>query len=233
MNLLRNIAIIPARSGSKGLKNKNIKLLNNKPLIAYTIEAAKDSNIFDEIYVSTDSYEYASIAREYGANVPFLRDSALSTDISSSWDVVKEAILRYEELGEKFDTVTLLQPTSPLRRSIDIKNGFEIFNNKKALAVIAVCEVDHSPLWCNILPADGSLENFLDNDLVNLPRQNLPSYYRINGAIYIMDTNHLMSNGNIYSDQCYSVIMPKEKSIDIDDSIDFQIAEVLMKNKYI
>ena len=230
---MRNLAIIPARSGSKGLKNKNIKPLNNKPLIAYSIEAAKNSNLFDEIVVSTDSHEYACIAREYGASVPFLRNSELSADSSSSWNVVKDIILKYEDLGEEFDTVTLLQPTSPLRRSIDIENGFEIFKNKKALSVVAVCEVDHSPLWCNVLPSDGSLENFLDNELVNLPRQKLPSYYRINGALYIVDKNYLMSSGNIYNNKSYSVIMPKKNSIDIDDLIDFQVAEVMIKNKFI
>lgn len=227
---MRNIAIIPARSGSKGLKNKNIKMLNNKPLIAYSIEAAIDSNLFDEIYVSTDSNEYATIARKYGASVPFLRDSKLATDTSSSWDVVRDAVRNYKRMGEKFDTITLLQPTSPLRNATDIINGFKVFESKEALSVVAVCEVDHSPLWCNVLPSDGSLENFIDNDLVNLPRQELPSYYRINGALYIIDETQLMSGKDIYSSKSYGVIMTKENSIDIDELIDFQIAEVLMTN---
>lgn len=232
MNTLRNIAIIPARSGSKGLKNKNIKLLNNKPLIAYTIETAIKSDLYDEVCVSTDSKEYANIAKQYGANVPFLRDNELSTDNASSWDVVKDTVLKYKEFGEEFDTVTLLQPTSPLRREIDIQKGFDIFKKNKALSVVAVCEVDHSPLWSNTLPSDGSLENFLDKDLLNKTRQELPSYYRINGAIYIVDKNHLMSSNNIYNTKSYSLIMPKRNSIDIDDLIDFQIAEVLMKNSF-
>ena len=140
---MKNIAIIPARSGSKGLKNKNIKLLNKKPLIAYTIEAAQKSNMFDEIFVSTDSIEYSMIAKEWGANVPFLRSPELSTDVSSSWDVVKDTIINYRKMGKEFDTVALLQPTSPLRKAEDIINGYEQMYVKNANAIIAVCQVDH------------------------------------------------------------------------------------------
>lgn len=227
---MRNIAVIPARSGSKGLKDKNIKLLQGKPLIAYTIEAAKNANLFDEIFVSTDSLEYAQIAREWGASVPFLRSDELSSDTASSVDVVKDAIINYQKIGEIFDTVALLQPTSPLRKPEDIINGYEIFEKNNAQAVVAVCEVDHSPLWCNTLPGDHSLENFLRQDLINVPRQSLPTYYRINGALYLINKDYLMSTNNIYSGKCYAVIMPKENSIDIDDAIDFKIAEAFIKN---
>jgi CMP-N,N'-diacetyllegionaminic acid synthase len=225
-----NIAIIPARSGSKGLKNKNIKLLNGKPLLAYTIEAARDSKLFDEIFVSTDSQEYAQIAKKWGASVPFLRTKELSTDIASSWDVVKETLFNYQQLGKEYDTVFLLQPTSPLRKSEDIINGYKIFKNKKALAVVSVCEVDHSPLWCNKLPEDHSLENFLNQDLINSPRQNLQTYYRINGALYIVNREYLMSSDNIYNEKCYAIVMSKENSIDIDDAMDFIIAKSLIAN---
>ena len=228
---MRNIAIIPARSGSKGLKDKNIKPLNGKPLIAYTIEAAKRSNLFDEIFVSTDSNEYARIAKDYGASVPFLRSNELSSDTTSSWDVVRDAILNYKKIGKEFDTVALLQPTSPLRKSEDIINGYNIMQKKDAKAIVSVCEVDHSPLWCNTLPEDNSLENFLNQDFINAPRQSLPTYYRINGAIYIVNCKYLMSTDNIYNKSCYAVVMPKEISIDIDDAIDFKIAEALISNE--
>lgn len=105
---MKNLAIIPARSGSKRLKDKNIKLLNGKPLLAYTIESARESGLFDEIMVSTDSEKYAEIARQWGANVPFLRSYELSNDTASSWDVVKDVIIRYKNLGFEFDTVALL-----------------------------------------------------------------------------------------------------------------------------
>lgn len=227
--LVRNLAVIPARSGSKGLKNKNIKLLNNKPLIAYTIEAALKSKLFDEIFVSTDSYEYAKVAKQWGANVPFLRNSELATDTASSWEVVKSAVINYEKIGEKFDIITLLQPTSPLRTKQDILNAFEIFINKNANAVVSVCEVDHSPLWCNELSADNSLSDFLNDSVLNMPRQKLPTYYRINGAIYIVNKDHLMSTDNIYKEKSYASIMSKWNSIDIDSEFDFIFAESILK----
>lgn len=227
---MHNIAIIPARSRSKGLQDKNIKHLNGKPLIAYTIEAARNSNLFVEIFVSTDSEEYAHIAREWGASVPFLRSNKLSSDTASSWDVVKDVILNYQKMGKEFDTVALLQPTSPLRKGEDIISGYDLMQNKNAKAVVAVCEVDHSPLWCNTLPENNSLEKFLNQDLINVPRQSLPTYYRINGALYIANREYLMSTDNIYKEKCYATIMSKESSIDIDDAFDFKIAEALISN---
>lgn len=227
---MRNIAIIPARSGSKGLKDKNIKLLNGKPLIAYSIEAAQNSKLFDEIFVSTDSKEYARIAQEWGASVPFLRSDELSSNTASSWDVVRDTIVNYQLRGEEFDTVTLLQPTSPLRTAEDIINGYDMMRTKEAESVVAVCEVDHSPLWCNTLPEDNSLESFLNQDLIKAPRQSLPTYYRINGALYIVNTEYLMSTDNIYNEKSYAIVMPKENSIDIDDALDFKIAEALISN---
>ncbi|WP_300386274.1 acylneuraminate cytidylyltransferase family protein [Clostridium sp.] len=225
---MKNIAIIPARSGSKGLKDKNIKLLKGKPLIAYTIEEARESNLFDEIFVSTDSEEYAEVARSFGASVPFLRNKELSSDTASSWDVIKDSLINYKKLGKEFDTVTLLQPTSPLRKAEDIRKAYEKMKTKNANSIVSVCEVDHSPLWCNTLPDDNSLEKFLNNDLIKKPRQKLDTYYRINGAIYIVKTNYLISCGNIYDNKCYAIIMKKENSIDIDDELDFKIAEALI-----
>lgn len=224
---MKNIAIIPARSGSKGLKDKNIRSLNGKPLIAYTIDAAKKSEVFDEIFVSTDSEKYAKIAREWGANVPFLRSSQLSSDTASSWDVLKDALEKYKEMGLEFDTVTLLQPTSPLRTAEDIVSAYQKMINKNAKAIVSVCEVDHSPLWCNILPEDTSMEDFLSKDLLDVPRQNLSTYFRVNGAIYIVKIDYLMFTESIYNDSCYAYIMKKENSIDIDDEMDFKIAQAL------
>lgn len=224
---MKNLAIIPARSGSKGLKDKNIKLLNGKPLISYTIEAAINSKMFDEVMVSTDSIEYAEIAKLYGAKVPFMRNSELSNDTASSWDVVRDVLNKYKEAGKKFDTVALLQPTSPLRTAEDIIEGYKILKDKSANSVIGVCEVDHSRLWMNTLPEDNSMDNFINPKVVGLPRQELEKYYRINGALYIMRTDNLNKIEYIYSDKCYAFIMDKKKSIDIDDEYDFLFAEVL------
>ena len=124
---MKHLAVITARSGSKGLKDKNIKLLEGKPLLVYSIEAAEQSGKFDCIHVSTDSEKYAQIAREHGADVPFLRDAALATDTAGTWDVLRAVVQQYAAIGQQFDTITLLQPTSPLRDAADIKMAFEIF----------------------------------------------------------------------------------------------------------
>ena len=226
--MLKHIAIIPARSGSKGLKDKNIKLLADKPMVAYTIEAAKQSGIFDCVHVSTDSDEYARIAREYGADVPFLRSDELSSDTAGSWDVVRWTMAQYAKLGQVFDCVTLLQPTSPLRTDEDIQNAYRLLQEKQADAVVGVCEMDHSPLWSNTLPEDGNMNGFLDR-AANAGRQKLPVYYRINGAVYMMKAALLTQAENaLYGEGTYAYIMPKQRSIDIDDEFDFAIAETII-----
>lgn len=229
---MKNIAIIPARSGSKGLKDKNIKLLNNKPLLAYSIEAAIKSEIFDEIMVSTDSSKYAEIAKSYGAEVPFFRDSYLSNDNASSWDVVKDTLLKYKQVGLNFDNVVLLQPTSPLRDFQDIKDSYTLFINKNANTVVSVCEMEHSPLWANTIPDDLSMEKFFESKYNGINRQQINTYYRINGAIYIVNINYLFSNNNIYSKKSYAYFMSKNKSIDIDDIFDFELAKYFFNVKY-
>lgn len=226
---MRSIAIIPARSGSKGLKDKNIKLLNGKPLIWYSINAAIESKCFDIVMVSTDSKEYASIAKECGAEVPFLRSEALSTDKASSWAVVKEVLDFYLSKGKQFDSLMLLQPTSPLRTSQDIINAYILLQEKQANAIISVTEMDHSPLWSNILPDDNSLENFIP-EKYNIARQNLPIYYRYNGAIYLVKRILFDSifDMNLWKN-VFAYIMPKNRSVDIDDELDFLIAAELIK----
>lgn len=228
---MKNIAIIPARSGSKGLKDKNIKNLAGKPLIAYTIEEAQKSKLFDTIHVSTDSEKYGEIAQQYGADVPFLRNSDTALDTSSTWDVVKYVLNQYKLLGKDYDVITLLQPTSPLRTADDIIGAYHFFEYKHANMISSVCEVEHSPLWCNTLPEDMSMENFEDEKLVFLPRQSLPVYYRENGAIYILKTSHLFSTLNIYNKNCYAYIMNNEHSVDIDSMLDFILAETLISLK--
>lgn len=226
---MKNIAIITARSGSKGLKDKNIRILNGKPLMAYTIEAAIKSGMFDEIMVSTDSKEYASVAIKYGAKVPFLRTKKNSDDNASSWDVVEEVVKKYKDMGKEFNTVCMLQPTSPLRIAEDIVNGYKLFNEKKADTVIAVCETQHSPLWSNTLDESNCMKGFISDDILNCPRQKLQQYYRINGALYIRKISTLYNEGNMYDCNCYAYIMPRERSVDIDTMLDFRIAQAMME----
>lgn len=225
---MKNLAVILARSGSKGLKDKNIKELNGKPMMAYTIEAAVASGKYDTVHVSTDSEQYAEIARDYGADVPFLRSEDLAEDHASSWDVLRAVIKEYEKREKIFDTVTLLQPTSPLREADDINAAFDLFEEKQADSVVSVCEVDYSPLLCNVLDDSLSMDGFIDMSKVGR-RQELSTYYRINGAIYIQKTQLLMEGASVYGEKSYAYIMDKRKSIDIDDAYDFMIAESLMK----
>lgn len=225
---MKSIAIIPARSGSKGLKDKNIKDLCGKPLIAYTIEAAINSKMFDIVMVSTDSEKYAEISRKYGAEIPFLRSSATSSDTASSWDVVREVLERYKDLGQVFDNIMLLQPTSPLRTAKDIVDAFQLKKKKRAKAIVSVCEMDHSPLWSNTLPESLSMEGFIQTNSV--PRQQIPTYYRINGAIYLVETSILYSDKRIFDNNCFAYIMPRDRSVDIDTELDFDIAEVVIQD---
>lgn len=224
---MNNIAIIPARSGSKGLKDKNIKELNGIPLMAYSIQVALQSGKFSHVMVSTDSPLYAKIAMEHGAEVPFLRTEETATDTASSWEVVREVLQKYKEQGLEFDTATLLQPTSPLRTAEDIVNAHNLYQEKGATAVVSVCEPEHSPLWCNTLPESLCMEGFL-NRANNCPRQQLKSYYRLNGSIYIVDADGIMAGNDIYNSKSYAYIMPTERSIDIDTELDFVIAETVI-----
>ena len=227
---MRDLAIIPARSGSKGLPNKNIRFLGGKPLMAYTIEAALQSGRFDEVMVSTDSFEYMKIAKQYGASVPFIRSEETASDHASSWDMVREVLDCYSKVGRHFDTVCLLQPTCPLRTAVNIIEAYQMFEEKSAVAVVSLCEMEHSPLWANTLNEEKSLNGFVSR-ANEQPRQALDKYYRFNGAIYIVDIEEFMKDDYIYREGSYGYIMEKENSIDIDDEVDFRLAEALLNKK--
>ena len=226
---MKRIAIIPARSGSKGLKDKNIKELNGKPLIAYSIEAALESKMFDKVFVSTDSQKYADIAIQYGADASFLRSEVNSSDTAGSWDVIREVISRLKELGEEYDEVMLLQATSPLRTAEDIVKSIELLHEKKGKAVVSLTECDHSPIWCNTLPEDMSMDEFDREEYKDLPRQMLPTFYRYNGAIYLVTAEELQNKEHMLEKGCFAYVMPQNRSIDIDTALDFMIAETIMK----
>lgn len=231
---MRNIAIIPARSGSKGLPHKNIRELAGHPLIAYTIKAALNSKLFDRVMVSTDSEEYAEIARKYGAEVPFLRSEETSTDKASSWSVVKEVLARYEEkFGETFDVVGLLQATSPLRTADHIIKAFHKMEEVDANSVYSIRETEYPVNWAQLVP-----ENLCMNEAVRpVPtdprvywsRQKTATSYRANGAIYLYKTEALRTEAYMYETKCYGSEMDKISSIDVDDLEDFQIAEAMIR----
>lgn len=226
---MNNIAIIPARCGSKGLKDKNIKLLCGKPLISYTIEAAIQSKMFSTIMVSTDSIEYAEITKRYGAQVPFLRNPTNASDSATTWSVVREVLEYYNGIGQQYDTFALLQPTSPLRSFKNIQEAYGLFHQKDADAVVSVCEMEHSPLWCNTLSDDLCMNRFISQTSYK-GRQQLHTYYRINGAIYISNIKEFEKNEFLYRENCYAYIMSQEESIDIDTINDFMFAELLLNS---
>ncbi|ORX24521.1 CMP-N-acetlyneuraminic acid synthetase [Thermoanaerobacterium sp. PSU-2] len=227
------LAIIPARGGSKGVKRKNVRPLLNRPLIAYTIEAALQANFLDKIIVSTEDPEIASISKEFGAEIPFMRPVELASDDAKAIDVIFHAMNWLEKNHAVYDLVMLLQPTSPLRKAYDIKNAIDILYEKKARAVVSVCEAEHSPLWMNVLNEDLCMKDFLRKDVLNKNRQEISKYYRINGAIYVSDWNYLIQNKGFFGEKTYAYIMPNERSIDIDTELDLKFAEFLMNNFHI
>lgn len=227
------LVIIPARGGSKRLPRKNCLLLQGKPLIAYSIEAGRKSKYVDEVLVSTDDDEIAMIAQAYGASVPFLRPPALATDTATTEDVICHAVQYYQrEKGKIFDYVMVLQPTSPLRTVTHVDAALEFLIGKQADAVVSVCETEHSPLWANVLPADGSLQCFLRTGIKGKRSQDLPVHYRLNGAIYICDVKRFFQEKDLFLvDNIFAYQMPQECSVDIDNNIDFRLCEVLLESR--
>lgn len=224
----RFLTVIPARGGSKRLPRKNVLPLLGRPMIAWTIDAALACGRLPEVAVSTDSPEVAEISRQAGAQVPFMRPAALSTDTATSMDVLRHAVESYQSLGRGFEFLVLLQPTSPLRNAADINAALDLLESRKADAVVSVCEMEHSPLWANTLPADLSMEGFIREDVKNRRSQDLPKHYRINGALYICRVKRMLDENTLFlSSNIFAHVMPKERSVDVDDAADFRMAEFL------
>ncbi|GIU70250.1 MAG: hypothetical protein KatS3mg002_1486 [Candidatus Woesearchaeota archaeon] len=220
------LAIIPARGGSKRLPRKNILPLAGKPLIAWTIEAGLGSKYLDEVVVTSDSDKILEIANNYKVHI-IKRPPELATDTASTIEVVEHVL---SSIDKKFDFIVLLQPTSPLRTAKHIDEAIELLFEKNADAVISVCEVDHSPLWCNTLPEDLNMSNFLPKDVKGKRSQDLPKFYRLNGAIYICKTDKFLEEKTFFLNKnIYAYIMDRKYSIDIDEEIDFKLAKVLIK----
>ncbi len=224
------LGVIPARAGSKGIPGKNIKPLAGKPLIVHTIKAALASSVFDFLLVSTDSEDIAAVSLSAGAEAPFLRPAELATDSAKSSDVMRHAMAWYENRGEKFDWVAILQPTSPLRSPEDIVNSCKLMIERHAKAIVSVCETTHHPWLSNTLPDNHCLEYFIRPE-ANQPRQQLPAFYQLNGAIYLIQWDYFLKNDSFYGPQTYAYIMPKDRSVDIDTPLDFALADVLLAGK--
>ena len=222
------IGIIPARGDSKGILHKNIKLLAGKPLIAYTIEAALKSKFLDRVIVSTDSKKIAKIAKEYGTEVPFLRPERLAKDATPIISVLKHAV-RWLEKKENYSTdiVVTLQPTSPLRQTTDINRAVKKIIETGADSVVSVCQAKDNPYWMMMVRKD-RIFPFMDSNKHYSRRQALPRLYMLNGAVYVTRIETLTKESKILSNNSRAIIMEQKNSLDIDDEMDFKLAELIL-----
>lgn len=223
------ISIIPARGGSKGLPGKNILPLCGKPMIAYTIEAAKQSKYIDRVIVSTDDQKIADIALQYGAEVPFLRPDFLASDTAQAVD---NYIYTIERLSKEWNTpieeFVVLQPTSPLRIAEDIDGAIEMFMEKQADSVISYTPEAHPVRWHKYLDENNAFVDIFDTTIAN--RQDLKTSYYPNGAVYVFRYS-IIKERIYYTDKSYGFVMPRVRSIDIDYKEDFDYVEFLMSRR--
>ena len=220
---MSTLAIIPARAGSKGIPGKNKRLICGQPLIFWTIAAAQAACSLDEIVVSTDDEEIADIAVSLGISVPFLRPPELAKDDTPGIGPVLHAL----SLMRDFDSVVLLQPTSPLRTPADIDAVVELAGVRQASSVVSVCETKEPIEWNFTIQADGNLKPLLDHDPIQR-RQDAQMTYTLNGAVYYFEVPWFREGKKFRDDETIGFIMPPERSIDIDTDFDWLIAEFLL-----
>jgi CMP-N,N'-diacetyllegionaminic acid synthase len=221
------LAVIPARGRSKGILEKNIKLLSGKPLIAWTIEAAKQAHCIDRFIVSTDDPKIKEVAEQYGAEVPFLREAKFATDESPSIDLVLDVAQKLPG----FDWMLLLQPTSPLRTSSDIDNIFKFCQDHKVSSAVSVCEASEHPYWMYKKNESFSLHPFISDRPEITRRQDLPKAYCLNGALYLAKVDWLLEHRSFIGPDTLGFTMPLDKSADIDTMQDWNWAEYLIECK--
>ncbi|MGG4450420.1 cytidylyltransferase domain-containing protein [Brevibacillus porteri] len=219
------LAIIPARGGSKGIPRKNIIEVGGKPLLSWTIEEAKKSAYIDRLIVSTDDEEIADVARQYEGEVPFLRPKELAMDDTPGIAPVLHAL----ELLPKYDYVVLLQPTSPLRQVIDIDGCIEKCLKEQANSCVSITVAEKTPYWMYHLSDNDVLEPVIKIEERFLRRQDTPTVFSLNGAVYIADTNWLQKTQSFLEPETVGYVMPKERSIDIDNQMDIVIFEAVLR----
>lgn len=222
----RILALIPARAGSKGIINKNITQLCGKPLVAYSIEAAKKSRYIDDVVVSTDGDIIAETARKYGAEVPFMRPEKLAADTSKTVDAVLHAVNELDGMGRTYDVLVLLQPTQPLRTAGDIDMAIETFFKNGQEGLVSVSAVDSHPLLIRSVSPDGRLKPLLDQNST-CRRQDMQQFYCVNGAVYINRISEL-SGATSFNDNRVPFVMERDHSVDIDEPTDLILAEAIM-----
>lgn len=223
------LGIIPARGGSKGIKSKNIALLNGKPLISYTINAALKCKKINHLLVSTDSPEIASLVEKHNIKCPNLRPPNLATDESPSIDFIKYELIQFENLSDQVvDAVILLQPTTPLRADLDISNSINIFEKSEQQSLISVINCDSAHPYVMYQAKGMHLTSYVEG-VTPMRRQDFPPLYMRNGAIYIATRDLIMKSNRLVCDSPAYYIMPRERSINIDEPFDLALADFLIK----
>lgn len=227
------LCTICARGGSKGVKNKNIRLLNGKPLIAYTIETAIKSGIFEHIIVSSDSDEIIEVSKQYGAEVIFKRPDIMATDSMAKLPVIRHALAESEKhYGKTFDYIIDLDATSPLRECDDIIYSYETLIDRSYDNLFTVSEARRSPYFNLVeVTKEGKVKLSKESSLKVVRRQDSPKCYDMNASIYVWIRDTLLERDSLFLDNTGIYIMPEERSIDIDNELDFDIVEYLMKRK--
>ena len=222
---MKNIALITARGGSKGIPRKNILPFAGKPLIHWTIEAAKKSKYIDLIFVSTDDQEIAEVSRKAGAFVPFLRPSYLANDSSPSIDTVIHTLNEFNN----FDYIFLLQPTSPLRTNLDLDKSMELLIKSNSESLVSLSESQKHPALNFYINEDDKRIKQITNIPVPSQRQETQVSYTLNGAIYLSSTSSVMAKKTFLRESTIGYIMPIERSVDIDTQLDWEWGEFLVK----
>ena len=228
---MRSLALITARGGSKGIPGKNIKPLNGKPLINYTIEVAQQVFSATDICLSTDSEAIKSVAEAAGLEVPFLRPSHLATDAAGSYEVILHALEFYEQMGQLYDTVVLLQPTSPLRKASHITEAMSLFNPEIDM-VVSVKETEANPYY---ILAEENEEGYLRRSKKGefTRRQDVPKVWEYNGAIYVINVKSLKNKPINQFEKVIKYVMDSQDSIDLDTPMDWNFLEYLFQNKLV
>ena len=224
------LAIITARSGSKRLPGKNVRVLCGKPLFVWSVLAGLNCPQITRTIVSTDSAEYQRIALTAGADCPWLRVPTLAADETSSADVVKEVLDSLADEVKQYRALVLLQPTSPLRTAGDISNAIALYETRNAPAVVSVSEAECPPAWLGRLPIDLVMDEFMSAQFRGLRSQDLGTWYRLNGAIYVIGIDEFRREHGFKPQGTLGYVMPRERSIDVDTLFDFHLAELLINN---
>lgn len=235
MSLQPMLAVIPARGGSKGVPGKNIRPLAGLPLISHSIRLSQLCAEITKCIVSTDSEEIAAVAREHGAEVPFLRPEALAQDDTPMWPVLQHALTEMESRDRcRYGSVVLLSPTSPARMPEDVSRAVELLEqDEDAVGVVAASQPSFNPRWaCIDIAKDGYMRQSFPDGNVYTRRQDVPAVYRINGALYLWRRDHVAnSEAPRYFEMPHRMLeIPESRTIDIDSTHDFRLAELMLDN---